>query len=111
MRLLADWLWFRNWLSRFRDRDRRLSAPPVSAPLFVRLARARFGLRMAASGIAAARKKGLDGKNLSPRKGGARMYVVNGRAREAAQELGGWKSQSVLEGVYSKARSGRWFSR
>ena len=21
MRLLADWLWFRDWLSRFRDRD------------------------------------------------------------------------------------------
>ena len=99
MRLLADWLWFRNWLSRFRDRDRRLSAPPVSAPLFVGLARARFGLRMAASGITAARKEGLDGKNLSQRKGGARLHVMAGMAREATRGLGGWKSPAVMESV------------
>ena len=94
IRLLADMMWFRDSLPRCRDRDGRLSAPPASAPLFVGLARARVGLRMAASEITAAWKKGLDGKNLSPRKGGARMYVVNGRAREAARELGGWKPHS-----------------
>ena len=111
IRLLADWLWFRDWLPRFRDRDGRLSAPPVSAPLFVGLARARFGLRMAASGITAAWKTGLDGKNLSPRIGGARMFAANDRAREATQELGGWKSPVVMESVYTKVRSGRGFPR
>ena len=106
MSLLADWLWPRDWLSRFRDRDGRFSAPPVSAPLFVGPARARFGLRMAASGNTAAWKTGLDCKNLSPRKGGARLYVMDGMAREATQELGGWKSPEVMDSVFSKVRSG-----
>ena len=42
---------------------------------------------------------------MSPRKGGARFYVVNGMAREATQELGGWRSPTVMEGVYVRARS------
>ena len=88
MRHLADCLWFRDWASRFRDRDGRLSASPVSAPPSVGIPRARFGLRMAASGITAAWKKGLGSKKLPPRKGGARLYVMDGMAREVAQELG-----------------------
>ena len=34
------------------------------------------------------------------------MYVMNGMVREATQELGGWKSPAVTEGVYTKARPG-----
>ena len=33
------------------------------------------------------------------------MYVVTRTAREAPQELGGWKSPAVADGVYVKARS------
>ena len=106
VRFLADWLLFTDWLSRYRDRYGRPSTPSVSAPLFVGLARARFGLRMASPRITAACKRGLDGKNLPPRKGGARLYVMNGVAREAAQELGGWESPAVMESVYAKVRSG-----
>ena len=103
-RLLADWLWSRDWQVRFRNQEGRLSAPPDTSSLFVGLVRARFGLCMAPSGIAAAWGKCFGGRNLSPRKGGARLYVVNGMAREATQELGGWKSPAVLEGVYDKVR-------
>ena len=106
MRHLADCLWFRDWVSRFRDRAGRLSAPPVSAPPFVGVPRTRFGLRMAAPGITAARKKGLGGKNLSPRTGGARLYVTDGMAREATQEFDGWKSPVVMASVYARVRSG-----
>ena len=106
MRLVADWLWFRDWLARCFGRDGRVSAPPVSAALFVGVARARFCLRMAASRIAAARKKGLDSKTLSLRKGCACLYVMNGMACEGAQELGGWESPAVMESVYTKGRSG-----
>ena len=61
---------------------------------------------MAASGITAARKEGLDGKNLSQRKGGARLHVMAGMAREATRGLGGWKSPAVMESVYTEVRSG-----
>ena len=61
---------------------------------------------MAASGITAARKEGLDGKNLSPRKGGARLHVMTGMAREATQGLGGWKSPAIMESVCTEVRSG-----
>ena len=47
------------------------------------LARARFGLGAAESGASAAWKKGFDGRSLSPRKGGALLYVANGMARES----------------------------
>ena len=73
--------------------------------MFVGLARARFGFGLAASGVSASWRKGFDGKNLPPRKGGARFYVVNGMAREATQELGGRKSPAAMEGVYARARS------
>ena len=42
---------------------------------------------------------------MSPRKGGARFYVVNGMPRETTQELGGWRPPAVMEGVYVRARS------
>ena len=70
----------------------------------VGLARARFGLGLASSGVTASRRKCFDERNLSPRKGGARFYVVNGTPREATQELGGWKSPAVMESVYTKTR-------
>ena len=69
------------------------------------LARARFGLGMAPSGVPTAWKRGFGGRSLSPRTGGARLYVANGMAREATQELGGRKSPAVMEGVYAIARS------
>ena len=69
------------------------------------LVRARFGLGKAPSGVSAARKKGFEGRSLSPRKGGARLFVVNGMVRGATQELGGMRSPAVTGGVYAKARS------
>ena len=74
---------------RRRDYAGRVSPSPVEDALFAGMARARLGLGVAPSGASAARKKGYDGRGLSPRKGGARLYVVNGLAREAAQDLPG----------------------
>ena len=71
----------------------------------VGLARARFGLGLAASGVTASWKKCFEGKSTSPRKGGARFYVVNQMPRETTQELGGWRSSAVMEEVYVRARS------
>ena len=79
----AGWLGPRDWLSRRRDYAGRMSPAPDGEPLFAGLARSRFGLGMAPSGVSASWAKGFDGRNLSPRKGGARLYVVNGMAREA----------------------------
>ena len=42
---------------------------------------------------------------MSPRKGGARFYVVHGMPRETTQELGGWRPSAVMEGLYVRARS------
>ena len=91
---------------RNRDRAGRLAASGENSILFVGLARARFVFGLAASGVSASWGKGFDGDTVSPRKGGARFYAVNGMAREASQDLGGWKSPAVMEGVYTKARSG-----
>ena len=82
-----------------------MSASDEGAPLFVGLARARFGLGMAPSEMTAAWGKWFKGTNPSPRKGGARLFVVNGMAREPPQGLGGWTSPAVMEGLYAKARS------
>ena len=103
VQLTSGWLWFRAWLARRRYYAGRMSSPPEGGPLFAVLARARFGLGMAPPRISAARKRDFEARSLSPRKGGARLYVANGMAREATQELGGWKSPSVTEGVYAKA--------
>ena len=105
-RLLADRLWFGDWLAHFRNQEGRFSAAPERSSLVLGLARARFGLSMAPLGIASAWRKGFGGRNLSPDEGGARLYVVNGVAREATQDLGGWKSQAVMEVVYTNVRSG-----
>ena len=43
---------------------------------------------------------------IGPRAKVARLYVMNGMAREAAQELGGWKSPAVMGSVHTKVRSG-----
>ena len=96
---------FGGWLVRNRDFAGRMASSGEDSPLFAGLVRARFGLGLASSGIAASWKKGSDYKNLSPRERGARFCVVNGMAREATQELGGRKSPAVMEGVYTKARS------
>ena len=102
---MSDWLWFGARLSRYRDRENRTPASDEGAPLCVGLARARFGLGVAPSGVAASWEKGFDGKNLSPRKGGTRLHVANKMARKATQELGCWKAPVVIQGVYTKARS------
>ena len=34
------------------------------------------------------------------------MYLTNGMTREAARELGGWKSPAVMEAVHKRTRSG-----
>ena len=83
----------------------RLAAAEGEGSFLVGLARARFGLGLAASGVTASWKKCFEGRNLSPRKGGARFYVVNGMPRETTQDLGGWRSSAVMEGVYIRARS------
>ena len=61
----------------------------VAGVLFVRLARTRFGLGMAPVGVAAGWNGSLEGRCVFPRKGGARLYLMNGMAREATRELGG----------------------
>ena len=53
-----------------------------------------------------AKKKVANGPLAPPRKCGAMLYVTSGMSREAAQELGGWRSSEVMEDVYSKVRSG-----
>ena len=105
VRLTSEWLWFRSWLAVSRDYADRLAIAGEEGPFFVGLARSRFGLGLAASGISASWKKCFEGRSLSPRKGGARFYVVNGMPRETTQDLGGWKSPAVMEGVYVRARS------
>ena len=89
VRVTLDCFCFRSQLSRFWGREKRLSASPEVAPVSIGLARARFGSGMAPSGVTADWKKGIDGKNLSPRRSGARLHMMNGMAREATQELGG----------------------
>ena len=63
----------------------RIPVPPDDGPFLVGLARTRFGLGLPSSGVTAAWKKCCEGRRLSPQKGGARFYVVNGMPREAAQ--------------------------
>ena len=69
---LSGWLWLRGWLRRHRDHAGRLSGAEEGRPLFVGLARAKFGLGMAPR-ITASWKKVLEGCVLFPRRGGARM--------------------------------------
>ena len=106
LRLPSGWLRLRKRLAVFRNHARRSSGTEARAPLFVGLARAHFGLPMAASGMSASWKQVMEGRNLSSRIGGARLYLMNGMSRQATQELGRWKTPTVMESVYNKARSG-----
>ena len=105
LQLTSGWLWFRSWLAEHRNYTGRLAAAEREGPCLVGLARARSGLGLAASGVSASWRKCFEGRNLSPRKGGARFYVVNGMPRETTQDLGGWRSPAVMEGVYVRART------
>ena len=76
----------------------------VPHAFFVGLARAKCALGMAPAEVSARRKKSLEGRNGCTRKGGTRLYLTNGMAREAAQELGGKQSQGAMDRVYDRAR-------
>ena len=84
-------LWSRSWLGKSRDSVGRMPGPEGARPLFAGFVRARFGLIMAASGITATWRMSLEGRGLSPREGGARLYLMNGMSCEATQELGCWE--------------------
>ena len=62
VRLPAGWLWLRGWLSVHWDRLPRMSDHESHTPLFVGLARARFGLGIATSGLSAAWEKAAEGR-------------------------------------------------
>ena len=64
---LSGWLRLRKRLAVFRNHARRLSGVGVNAPLFAGLARARFGLFVAAPGISAQWERVLEGQNLPSR--------------------------------------------
>ena len=102
--LLSGWLWLIEWLAVPRDDAHCVSGTEASTPLFVGFALARFGLSMATSGMPASREKVLGGRNLSPRKDSARLYLANGMSRQGTRELGGWKTSTVVESVYKEAR-------
>ena len=74
-------------------------------PLFFGLVRAKFGLRVAASGFTASWEKVPEGRVLFPREGGSRMYIMNGMPRAATQELGGRRSPGVMESMPNKTRT------
>ena len=105
IRLLSGRQWLRKWLTSHGDRLGRMSGPVGHTPMFTGLARACFGLGTAASSLSAAWKSAFDGRALSPRKGGTRLYFTNGMTRGAAQELRGWKSPASMGAVYDKTRS------
>ena len=54
--------------------------------------------------VAAAWKRSLEGRVVSPREGGIRLYLLDVMAREATQEPGGWRPQGVMGRVYNKTR-------
>ena len=79
-------------------------APPNAT--FLGLGRVKFGCLMVPAGFAAAARKALGGRLVSPLKGGAQSYVTSGMSWEATQELGGWKPSGVKERVHHGARPG-----
>ena len=87
------------------DRAPTEGGSPPNA-LFVGLAGTTFGFGVAAAGFAAAIKKALGGRVVSPRKGGSWLYVTAGVSCEATRKLGGWKSSEVVEWDHSKVRPG-----
>ena len=98
VQLLSGWFWLRSWPKGHRDRVGRMSGAECSGALFVGLARARFGLGMAASGISAAWNETLERRTLPHRKSGTRLRRDTG--------IGGWRPPGVMEGAYNKAKSG-----
>ena len=58
---VSEWLWFRSWLTWNRNYAGRMPASADGGPPFAGLARARFGLGLASSGVAASRRNGLNG--------------------------------------------------
>ena len=97
--LLSGWTWLRSWIGEHRDRLERTPGhhaepPGSSAPnaLFVGLARVKFGLGMAPVGAAPASSSGFC---MVPASSGARLYLMNGMASEAARELEGWRPQGL----------------
>ena len=104
--LLSGWLWLRGWLSAHRNRSSRMADPETHTPLFLGLAPSRLGLGMAASGLSAAWTMVFEGRALSPRKGGARLYITRGVTREATKELGRWGPLAPMDSVYNKTRTG-----
>ena len=85
MHLLSGWLWLGKRFAVRRDHARRLPGADVNAPPFVGLARARFGLSLAASGMSASRGEVLGGRNLSSRKCCISLYLTNAMYREGTQ--------------------------
>ena len=67
LQLTSGWLWFRSWLAEHRNYTGRLAVAGGDGSFLVGLARARFGLGLAASGVTASWKKCFEGRNLSPR--------------------------------------------
>ena len=109
--LTSDWLWFRSWLARHRNRAGRIPSSSDEGLLFAGLDRARFGLGLASSRVSASWAEGCEGRSLSPRKGGASFYVMNGMAREATQELGGGKPPLSWRARTPKSAPRRWSPR
>ena len=104
-RLLSGGLWLRNWPALHQDNVNCTSDPEGHTPLFLDLARGRFGLSVAALRLSAAWERAFDGRSLSLRKGGTRLRIMNGMTREASQQRGGWKSPAGMEYVYNKTHS------
>ena len=87
------------------DRGNSFFAGLVRAgAFFAGLVRAEFGYGLIRAGVTAAIKEMTSGRLVSPRKGGARLYVASGMSREAAQEMEGWRLPEVKGNVYDKAR-------
>ena len=97
MQLTLGWLRFGSWLVRRRNYAGRLATSGEEGPFLVGLASARFGLSLAPSVVTGSRKKCFEER--------ARFYVADGIPRETTQELGGWRSSAVMEGMYARARS------
>ena len=86
VRIIAERLWFREWLGVYRDRRGRMSSDGVpekdgTSPDV----RARFGCWMATTAITAAIESALVGRVVSPKKGGARLHGMKGMSRETTK--------------------------
>ena len=85
VRMPSDRVWFRRWLKEHKGRDGHMcrshdGQTKGSDPdaWFVGSARAKIGIGLASARFTAATKKVMDGRVVSKRKGGARLYVISG---------------------------------